>query len=163
MIGPIEETIHQYQDYKKRFPEIFKIACIENKPKVAQREEICLGASAEEIALLIKTLGFRFCFDFAHAICYAAWAKKPWQEVIKDFMKLNPYMFHICDGHISSVKDCHFHFSDGDYDMKTIVSLIPPGSLVSLETPKDFKNSLEDFIKDVEYIRSLEKEVIHQK
>src|SRR3989338_7716917 len=44
--GSIEETIRQIQMFKKEFPDIFKSAVLENKPKLGLKAEICVGASA---------------------------------------------------------------------------------------------------------------------
>jgi deoxyribonuclease-4 len=151
--GSLDEAIAQFRFYGERFPAMYQKIVIENKPQRGLNDEKCLGASPREIDQLLKGTGRGFCFDSTHAICYAQSAKLPWKNVLKDFMLLKPVIFHICDGHYAE-KDAHLHLGDGEYDLDHIIRMLPLDGMVSLETPKDSRDNLNDFIKDVGIFRS---------
>jgi len=153
--GTLQESIRQFKLFKEQFPEIFKIALIENKPHVGLYKEACRGDSVEEILELIQAIGFGFCLDFGHAACYAVWAKKDWQQAIEDFMKLHPRLFHLSDGDIHSPVDGHLHLGTGSFPLKQMLSFLPKDAFLTLETPHDQKDNLDDFPKDADLVRSL--------
>ena len=62
-------------------------------------------------------------------------------------------MFHLTDNDFNSVYDKHWHFGEGNMPVKEIIKLLPENSCITIETYKDRKDSLEDFERDVEYIR----------
>ena len=47
--------------------------------------------------------------------------------------------------------DGHFHLGEGKLDLKSLAQFMNKDSKVSLETAKNSRTSLEDFIKDSEY------------
>jgi deoxyribonuclease IV len=147
--GELAETIRQLEAFKVLYPSMFKKALIENKPKVSLTGEVCLGTSPEEIRYVLERTNFGFCLDFVHAVCYSVWAKTECQHLIDEFMQFKPTMFHLCDGRYDE-KDGHYHFGGGELDLGAIVRKLPLGSRVTLETPKDFPDRLDDFEKDVE-------------
>lgn len=153
--GDLKESISQFQSFKKEFPEVFKIAFIENKPKLGLKGEFCCGAEPGEISQLMQAVGFGFCLDFGHATCYAAWAGISWQRVIDAFMALKPSLFHLSDGDISSSRDEHRHFGEGNYDLGGIVDRLAQGAVLTIETKHDFPDRLDDFRKDAEYLKGL--------
>lgn len=151
--GSIEETAVQFNMFKQQYAQLFGKALIENKPKVGLEGEICCGASPEEIKTLLKATGFGFCLDFGHAICYAAWAKLPWERVIDAFMESSPSLFHLSDADAASVIDDHRHFGEGNYDLRAIMGRIPEGSFVTIETKHDHPDHLDDFKRDVDHLK----------
>jgi deoxyribonuclease IV len=151
--GSVDETVLQIQEAKKLFPEIFNIGAIENKPKIGLDDEKCLGYSCEEIGLLKEQTGLQFCLDFGHAICSAVAEQKSWKKWIMSFLKLNPVIFHLSDGHIDSHRDEHLHLGEGTYDLSWILSRLANTDSVSLETKKNSPHNLDDFQKDVEFLR----------
>ena len=155
IIGPLRESIRQYQLFKQQFPEMFKAAFIENKPPIGPKQESCRGDTAEEIQSLMQAIGFGFCLDFGHAVCHAAWAKKNWHQVIEDFMRLRPRLFHLSDGDIHSPVDKHRHLGDGSYPLKEMLGFLPKDAFLTLETPHDHGDNLDDFSRDADLIRSL--------
>jgi len=153
--GPLQESIRQYRLFKQQFPQIFKLALIENKPHLGLKQESCRGDTSEEIQELMRSIGFGFCLDFGHASCYAAWAKKDWQGVIEGFMKLQPRLFHLSDGDIHSMVDHHQHLGTGNFPLKAMLAFLPKDAYLTLETPHDHKDNLDDFPKEVDMVRSL--------
>ncbi|KHE90629.1 MAG: sugar phosphate isomerase/epimerase [Candidatus Scalindua rubra] len=153
--GSIDETVRQIHDMKKVFPDIFNLAIIENKPKIGLKGEICVGASPGEIEQIIEETDLGFCLDIGHAICYAAWAQIGWGNVVDQFMKLGPKVYHLSDGNMNSHKDLHLHYGDGDYELSKIIKLIPSDVYVSVETDKDPELHLNDFERDVNYLKNL--------
>ena len=154
--GTVEESIKQFSQFGRRFPNMYEKTVIENKPKVGVNNEDCLGASVEEMRMLLQETGRGFCFDSTHAICYAQSAQLPWKNVLNDFLLLKPSMFHVCDGKYAP-KDAHYHLGDGEFDLAYIIGMLPSSAVVSLETPKDSKDNLNDFIRDVDVFRRLRK------
>lgn len=127
---------------------------IENKPyEGIGGKIICNGSTPEEIKYIIDRTGIGFCLDIGHAICAANSHKQEISSYIKQFLVLNPYMFHLSDGIKDEVYDDHKHFGDGNYDINGIVRVLPKNAIITIETEKQFKNSLDDFKKDVEVIR----------
>lgn len=151
--GSLDEVIRQINVFQGEFEGVFKKAIIENKPKIGLKEEECIGASFDEVLRIKKETGCGFCLDMGHALSFSTWAKKNWEDVVSDMLKLEPEMFHLSDGDINDVHDNHYHYGAGNYDLKKIVSMIPDGSLVSVETNKDSKNNLDDFKEDVTYLK----------
>ncbi len=154
--GELQETIQQIKMFKNEFPQLFTLALIENKPKIGIREnDVCLGSSAQEIKMVLSETGLGFCLDMGHAICFANWARRPWENVIQEFLKLLPKVYHISDGDNAGVIDRHEHFGDGDFDLKKIISMLDPSIGLTIETKKDSQSNLDDFKKDALYIKSL--------
>lgn len=156
--GAVEETIRQINMFNNEFPDVFDKTVIENKPKIGLGNEECLGASSEELSRIMKETGCGLCFDIGHAICYASWARQPWEAVMGQFLKLKPEVFHLSDGDMDAVTDDHRHFGEGNYDLHRILSKVPDGSYLSIETHKDSKENLDDFVRDVNYLRNCLKE-----
>lgn len=78
---------------------------------------------------------------------------------IEQFLKLNPQMFHLTDiEDITSVYDLHPHLGTGQLDIKRILEMIPDGKHITLETIKNSKENLDDFVSDTIVIRELENE-----
>ena len=150
--GKIEETIRQLKEINDpRF-------LIENKPYYALNNGlICNGASFKEIKAILKNAGTGFCLDIGHAFCAARGLNEEPMDFLEKFLRLTPEMFHLTDGDYSSKHDRHDHFGRGNYDLKSIVEIIPGEAMVTIETVKDSKNNLNDFKQDVKFIRKLDR------
>ncbi len=151
--GNIEETARQLKSFNdKRF-------LIENKPYKAlpnkMNGEFCRGATIEEIEFVIKESGSGFCLDIGHAICAANSLKEDPYEYISKFQKLKPVCYHLSDNFIDSEFDKHLHFGNGNYDFKKIFSLIDLTNNIAIETNKNSKTDLNDFIEDVKWLKNL--------
>lgn len=148
--GDIKETAFQLKQIKD------SRIVLENKPYyVLNGDLICNGNSPEEIKYVLQEAGVGFCFDIGHAICSANAKKIEPFEYLKRFSILNPSLYHLSDGDWNGVWDEHRHFGAGSYDFEKIFGLIPQNCLISVETKKDFDNSLKDFEKDIEFLRNL--------
>lgn len=135
-------------------------ALIENKPFVALPNrmggEFCRGYNIDEIKLVQETSGCGFCLDFGHAICAANSLGVNVYNYIDKFLGLNPQMFHLTDiEDITSPYDSHPHLGTGQLDIKRILSLIPDNKHITLETVKNSKDNIDDFIDDTIYIKNL--------
>ena len=151
--GKLEETLRQLKVFKTEFPEVFEKVIIENKPKLGLKGELCLGAMPQEIGQIMDSIGIGFCLDIGHAIYYAAWAKLPWQKIVEEFNALKPRAYHLSDGDIASFKDMHEHFGSGNFDFEKIMTMIPGDSFLAIETKRDSWKDLNDFEKDVDFIK----------
>lgn len=129
---------------------------IENKPYLGKGNNlVCVGNSVQEIKLIIEECKIGFCFDIGHSICAANSYKIDPIDNIKNFIRLNPKIYHLTDGYYESVYDEHLHFKEGNYPLKKIVKLIPTGAMVTNEAKKRYKNGLSDFVKDIKYLNKI--------
>ena len=151
--GSMEETIRQVNMFKNEFPGLFDLAVMENKPKMGLNGEICVGASPEEMKKALDETELGFCLDIGHAICYAAWGKMEYKNIIDQFIKLKPKMYHLSDGDVRSQTDMHLNFGKGNFDLQKIIRMIPQDAYVSIETNKRSQTDLDDFKEDALYFR----------
>jgi sugar phosphate isomerase/epimerase len=70
-------------------------------------------------------------------------------------MGFNPKIFHLSDGDTSSEKDIHLNLGEGNFDIRKFLSFIDDGGLVTMETPRNSALRLQDFLKDVHFLRRL--------
>ena len=152
--GEAEETAKQLKDFNE------PRALIENKPykavPVIAPGKTCVGYSPEQIEMIKSLSGCGFCLDFNHAICAANSFNYNYIDYVKKFMALKPDMFHLSDLPDEKTEyDGHFHLGEGQIDLKSLAQFMENDSKVSLETAKNSRTSLEDFIKDSEYYSKL--------
>jgi len=149
--GELSETVRQLNmidDSRK---------LVENKPYTTiDGVRRCIGGTAEDIGFILKNTNAGFCFDIGHAISYSHNISRNWQESLKQFVKLAPAMFHVSDGFLNTGKDTHDHIGTGDFEWGKILPMFSSEALVTMETKKDSRTSLEDFVQDVKAFRSLE-------
>ena len=153
--GCIEETARQLSAFNE------PRALIENKPFAALSNpmggKFCRGHSPEEIKQVIDASGCGFCLDFGHAVCSAASKNINPYSYIAKFMKLLPSMFHLTDNiDISTEYDTHEHLGDGQLDFQKIKRFLPSDAVITLETDKNSKQDLDDFIPDCKFMRKLQ-------
>lgn len=153
-------------DYRETARQLKKIgdkrAVIENKPySVALKAgglsetDICVGYSPGQIAYIMKETGVGFCLDIGHAICAANSVGSEQIEYLKEFMRLNPKMFHLSDGDWGGTIDKHSNIHQGDYDFNAIAQLLPENPIISIETKKASKENLDDFKDDIIKLRTI--------
>lgn len=125
---------------------------IENMPKVGLNDEKMIGYTPEQIKEL---MGKRFglCLDLNHAIKAAVTLKIPYKEIIEEFLRLNPKMFHISDGRLNNEKDEHLNIGEGDYDFEFLMRCVKRNEFkyITLETPRD----LNSFDNDINNLKKL--------
>lgn len=148
--GDINETARQLKELNK--PRLL----VENKPYYAIFDGlVCNGTTPDEIGFVMEEAGIGCCLDIGHAFCAARGLKKEPMEFINGFLGLKPEIFHLSDGDYFSEYDRHDHVGKGNYDIKSIMKLIPIGKKVTVETVKDFKDSLADFEEDIKAIKGM--------
>jgi sugar phosphate isomerase/epimerase/L-amino acid N-acyltransferase YncA len=148
--GDLEESVRQINLIKD------ERILIENKPysTVLNDGNICNGNSPEEIKYLLENTNASFCLDIGHCFCSAnAQNIEPFQY-LKEFFNLYPKMFHLTDNEFKSPVDKHLHFGDGDFNVEKILNLLHENAQITLETIKNSKENLDDFIKDVTQIKN---------
>ncbi|MDD5676267.1 MAG: TIM barrel protein [Chitinivibrionales bacterium] len=155
IIGTAQETVRQINLLKIEFPDIFKKALLENKPKIGLNHERCIGADPEELKEIIEQTQTGFCLDFGHAICYAASEGLDYQAAINRFLQYSPSIFHLYDGLTTSFNDGHMHLGTGNFDLSWLVENIPHKASVTIETIKNSKTGLKDFEIDVAAFRKI--------
>ncbi|MEI7474090.1 MAG: GNAT family N-acetyltransferase [bacterium] len=147
MSGKIEESINQLN--KINDPRLI----IENKPfKVKYNNLNCVGYTPEQIKLILDNTDKGFCFDIGHGICSSNHREVDIYEDIKQYLKLNPKMFHFTDGESNGIYDKHLNFGNGDYDINKIIRLLPENIALTIETIKNSKENLDDFAEDIKYL-----------
>lgn len=153
--GSYHETIYQLKSFKE------PRALIENKPFVVlpqfSSSKFCRGATFEELYEIIQETGYGFCLDFGHAVCSANYQHKNIYEFIEKLNTLNPKMYHLSDVvDLSAIYDSHPHLGSGLLNLKWIKDhVIQNQKMLSIETQKDSKNNLDDFVCDCNYWKKL--------
>ena len=127
---------------------------IENKPYYGRDNEICVGSLPEDLRFILDTTRVGFCLDLGHAICAANAVQAEPMALLRDFMTLGPKMFHLTDGEHDGMHDRHDHFGSGDYAIVEILKLLPEDAVITVETDKDSSENLDDFAKDIAYLKT---------
>ena len=152
--GDIKETAKQLKSFNECR------ALIENKPFAALPNtmggKFCRGATLEEIGIVIDAVGCGFCLDFGHAICSANSQNIDVYDYCEKFLKFKPKMFHLTDvSDISSGYDTHLHLGKGQLDFSKILQMLSEDDIITIETIKNDKKNLEDFVEDIRWLKNL--------
>ena len=149
--GTLHETIRQITLLKE------DRICLENKPKIGLDNENCIGWSPGEFKRVADAgvLNSGIALDFGHAICAAFSLGRDYMELVNEFLLFKPRVFHLSDGNIASEKDCHLNIGQGNFKIADLISVVPENAYVTLETPRNNLNGINDFIKDISCIQSL--------
>ena len=128
---------------------------IENMPKIAVNDLICLGYSIDEMKEFLNVGNFAFCLDFGHAIKSAISQNIDYRVFLKKMIDLEPEILHICGGHSNIGKDEHLNLDEGDFDLKYIIEMIKLSTVkrVTFEVPKS--NGLKNYFRNIEYFRQM--------
>ncbi len=150
--GDIEETIRQMKKIKG-----FDFL-VENKPYIVQlgeKKEIKygIGASFEDIKRIVDEVNCGFCLDIGHSICASNYMGLDIYKYLEKMNTIKPFAYHISDNYKDSKTDAHKHFGEGTIDIKRVLSILNDNSYLAIETIKDSKENLDDFKKDVEYLK----------
>ena len=123
---------------------------IENMPKVGLNDESMIGYSPAQIEELIGA-GGGLCLDFGHAVKAAVSREVGYKEYIKEFLALEPKMFHVSDGMLSEEKDEHLNIGDGEYDLGYMLYCMNESDsrFATLETPRADQTSLEEDVINI--------------
>ena len=153
--GSIDETARQLASFNE------PRALIENKPCItlSDNKKYCRGYCIDEIKKVISVANCGFCLDIGHAICAANSQKLDIYEYCKNFLKLEPNMYHLTDiKDITSPYDTHLHIGTGELDLKRIFEMIPDEKSITVETIKNSKENLNDFVNDAKMIKFIMEE-----
>ena len=155
--GSVEETARQLASFNEYR------ALVENKPYVAlpnkTGDKFCRGATMEELQYIKKITKCGFCLDVGHAICSANSQNKEPYSFLYEIMSLNPQIFHLSDiTDIKSPYDAHPHLGIGQLDFKQIFDMLENNKYITIETNKDSKESLDDFKKDIQWLKRIIKD-----
>lgn len=135
-------------------------ALIENKPKMGLPGDLgslpCRGFNIDEIKTVIDVAKCCFCFDFGHCICSANAQGIDVYKYCEEFIQtFKPQMFHLTDFlDMTSIYDSHLHLGEGQMDLGKIIKMIPDNSMVTLETVKNSKENIDDFVLDCKNFKS---------
>ena len=133
---------------------------IENKPYKTLpfiKGDYYVGGKIEEIKYIMKKTNCKFCLDIGHAISSAnAQGIEPY-GYIESFMKLKPSMYHLSDIDISSKMDAHLNYGQGNLDFDRLLKIIGSNPTITIETNKQSKENLDDFIQDVKFLKEYAK------
>jgi deoxyribonuclease-4 len=145
--GTLEETIYQLamiRDDRIR---------LENKPKVGINGEVCRGCSPEEFDQIFEAGVLQgIVLDLGHAIYYAAHCGVDYRNIIEQFMKYSPSVFHLSDGIYFSHTDVHLNIRKGEFNLKELLNYIPENAMLTLETPRCSKENFNEFVNDVQLL-----------
>ena len=127
---------------------------IENKPCLPiDHSNIKLaGSTPEEIAEIIAGAGCGFCLDIGHMVASANAHAVDWHDYFKAFLALKPKMFHLSDIQVDSDIDQHLHFGVGTLPIGEVLSRLPAGAVISIETARDCNDGLFCFERDVKVL-----------
>ncbi|MFC1595728.1 sugar phosphate isomerase/epimerase family protein [Candidatus Margulisiibacteriota bacterium] len=130
---------------------------IENMPHISLYNDVCRGATIDEIKEVLDNTSVGFCLDIGHAVKTALYFKVNYSEYLSDLGKLNPAVIHLSDGMLDSIYDQHLPIGEGEFDMAKIMSTINRfnNEYLLLETSKKSNENLDDFREDVRKIKVL--------
>lgn len=135
-------------------------ALVENKPyKVPfsdENKKYCQGYSKEELSYIVSETQCGFCMDIGHALCAANSQGINPYEYFEQLLLLKPKMFHLSDVRSEDGElDAHLHFGTGKLNFEKVVEILPKDVVISIETVKDSKENLDDYVRDVDFLRGL--------
>ena len=148
--GQIDNTI----EFLNRIDD--KRILMENMPKVGINDDRMIGYTIEQIKKIINN-NFGFCLDLNHAIKAAVSLKVDYKSFFKEFLKLNPIMFHVSDGDLNNEKDEHLSIGEGGYDFEFLMDCIKEAKsrYMTLETPRIKLNSFEEDLKNLKRLEAM--------
>ncbi len=150
--GNQEKTIEQLSALIHNYKIDSNLILVENKPLVTLTYAPCVGTSPNEIQNICEQCHTGFVLDISHAIKYAIGVKCNWQHMLGDFMQLRPSMLHICDGNMDNFLDEHLHLDKGQFDFLKIFEICQ-AKFISIESNKNSKENLDDFVDDVRRLK----------
>lgn len=131
---------------------------IENNPFLhADRSgrKLAVSTPQEVREVLEGGPGVRFCLDFGHAVSSANAHGLDWREFLESFLSLGPALYHLSDIGIGSDVDQHLHFGEGSFPIADVLPRLPDNAMISIETRHDFRENLDDFVRDAETLRKI--------
>ena len=136
---------------------------LENKPylPIGGLTRRLVGSTPDEIRSVLAEAGCGFCLDIGHMVVSANAHKADWRSWFGDFLSLRPAMAHISDVQIDSDVDQHLHFGEGSLPVGEIVAKLPAQIHLSVETIKNSRDRLDDFVQDAAYLQHVALAQVH--
>lgn len=130
---------------------------IENMPVIGPEGEKMIGYLPSQIMELTESNDFGLCLDFGHAVKASISLGFAYRKLICDFVKLEPYVFHISDGDLETEKDSHINFGEGSYDIKYFKECIEncKTKFITLETPRSNQLSLDEDLANINLLNKM--------
>ena len=130
---------------------------IENMPRVGINDEDMSGYSPDQIKELIGESEKGFCLDLHHAVKAAVSMKRDYKEIIRDFLTIQPKIFHISDGDIKNEKDHHQDIGTGSFDFAFFKECIEnsESKIITLETPRRNHFSFYNDVKNIKILHTM--------
>ena len=159
--GTPQEAARQLEYFREKYFSAQDVI-VENKPFRPLQNKFgfteCRGSNIAELDTIINRVQCGMCLDFGHAVSSAnSQHIYPYAFIrqLQDHFK--PKMYHLSDvSDMTSEFDAHPHLGTGHLDIARIEKeILPPDAMVSIETVKDSKENLNDFQRDVEWLRRL--------
>jgi len=129
---------------------------VENKPYLIPGDLVCNGYSTEQLEFIMNEAGVGLCLDIGHACCAANALKRDKIDYLKQFIALNPRLYHLTDGNWDSPYDEHYHLGQGNYSIAAIMRLLSNNSRITIETEKDLSDSLKDYEADIARLKAID-------
>lgn len=146
----IEETARQFKLFND------SRIVVENLPYIDDGKVDMHGSIAEEIKYIAAESGCGFCLDFSHAICAALSLNIDVDTQLKNFFALKPTVYHMCDGYINKPEDLHLHFGAGNYPLQHFLNdFTHEDAYITMETGSATQHN-DLWIKDYNYLKSLQ-------
>lgn len=146
-------TIENIKDFLEKVND--KRIIWENMARVGIHGDGNLLSSPQEMREIMALTKKSFCLDFSHAYKSACSLNKDPKSLIKEFMDLEPKMFHLCDGHRNMEKDEHLNLGEGNFDLSFCKECIieSDSKMVTLEVSK--KDGLSNDLKNIRFLKNL--------
>lgn len=158
--------IGQGEEYLNESIRQFRLAndqrlAVENQPyECCETHKLLHGITPQEIKLIQKETGCKFCLDFYHALCAANNLGQKVEDYWRQFNDLVPDMYHLCDGYMDGREDIHLHYGEGEIDLRALLrDFVHPNSMLTMETGREVPQNAEPWVKDAAYIRAREAEI----
>lgn len=148
----LEESIRQLKMLND------KRIVVENQPYECNVKHKRLhGITPEELKTIKAETGYGFCLDFYHAVCAANCLSVDVYRFLDEFKKLQPSMYHLCDGDINGKTDEHLHLGEGNFDLSRFLrDYVTDGAKATLETGREVPQNVEPWLEDLRYIKKVE-------
>ncbi len=148
VLGSYKETIRQIGSLATEIGISPRHLLLENKPYITLTDDRTAASSPKEIEKILAATGTGFVLDITHAVKYAIAVRKNIWAVLSDLQKFDPDILHISDAHLNTPHDEHLHIGRGEFNFKKIFSCCS-AQKISIETVKDNRYNLNDFLCDV--------------
>ena len=140
--GNISETINQIIAFRD------DRMIIENKPHDGLDGSICIGSTYDEMEKILEQTKLRFCLDFGHGTASAKFHGEDPVLFNLNLLKLNPAIYHLTDGDISSTLDSHFPYGSGSFPLSEFFRMVPDNSMVTDESQRKNPESIQEYFVD---------------